>query len=139
MISYPNMVRQFMRKHDQPISNYPRLVEYKLAMFRLDLIREELKELELAIDNGSIYDIADALADLKYVVFGTDLTYGIPADTIFDEVHRSNMTKDIKQRGPGDLKVQKGVLYEAPRIRMFIDQAVKVGTYDANIHAKEHK
>jgi hypothetical protein len=37
--------------------------------------------------------VADALADLSYVLAGTALHYGIPLDEVTAEVHRSNMAK----------------------------------------------
>lgn len=48
------------------------------------------KSVELDPD---LVEIADALADLDYVVAGTRLAYGIPRAPVADEVHRSNMTK----------------------------------------------
>jgi len=40
-----------------------------------------------------LVEVADALADLDYVVAGTRLAYGIPRGPVADEVHRSNMAK----------------------------------------------
>jgi predicted HAD superfamily Cof-like phosphohydrolase len=40
-----------------------------------------------------IAELADALADLDYVVEGTRIAFGIDGKPIADEVHRSNMTK----------------------------------------------
>jgi predicted HAD superfamily Cof-like phosphohydrolase len=39
--------------------------------------------------------VADALTDLAYVVFGTYVAHGLQdvAEALFDEVHRSNMSK----------------------------------------------
>lgn len=125
MINYPILVHNFMVKHKQLINRYPTLVEPAVAKFRLDLIQEELNELEEAMRAGDIYLIADALADLKYVVFGTDITYGIPADTIFESVHDSNMSKDVKDRD--GLKVQKGPNYRPPKIAIHIDAAIRLG------------
>lgn len=123
------MVYEFMKKHKQFIGDHPKLVEAELANFRLGLIEEELKELEDAIEAQDIYLIADALADLKYVIFGMEITYGITVnDTVFEMVHLSNMTKDVLSRNPGDggMKVQKGKNYVPPRIRPIIDAAVRL-------------
>jgi predicted HAD superfamily Cof-like phosphohydrolase len=60
---------------------------------RLELIREEFKELTEASDANDIVAVADALADLLYVVHGAALEWGIPMDPCYKEVHRSNMTK----------------------------------------------
>lgn len=43
--------------------------------------------------NPNLVDVADACADLDYVVAGTRLAYGLPRKAIADEVHRSNMAK----------------------------------------------
>lgn len=123
------MVYEFMKKHKQFIGDFPQLVDKPIADFRLDLIEEEYLELRLAIEQGDIYLIADALADLKYVIFGMEITYGITVnDTVFEMVHLSNMTKDVLSRNPGDggMKVQKGKNYVPPRIRPIIDAAIRL-------------
>lgn len=43
--------------------------------------------------NRDLVEVADALADLDYVEKGLALEVGIPADAVFREVHRSNMSK----------------------------------------------
>lgn len=43
--------------------------------------------------NRDIVETADAIADLIYVLHGLEIEAGIPGDEIFDEVHRSNMSK----------------------------------------------
>jgi NTP pyrophosphatase (non-canonical NTP hydrolase) len=56
----------------------------------VNLIHEENTELKEA---ANIYDVADALGDLLYVVLSAAVTYGINLKPVFDEIHRSNMTK----------------------------------------------
>lgn len=41
--------------------------------------------------------VADAIADLKYVLEGSNLAFGIDGEPVWDEVHRKNMEK---ARGP---------------------------------------
>ena len=125
MINYAVLVYQFMKKHKQPIARYPSLAPYELAQFRIRLIQEELDELKREVENNDLVLIADALADLLYVTFGTAITYGLPIDSIFDEVHRSNMTKQGRMDGE-HLKVGKGVLYSPPKIKLIIDQCIRV-------------
>ena len=60
---------------------------------RIRLINEEAEEFEKASLERDVVEAADALADLLYVVYGAALEWGIPIDAVFDEVHRSNMTK----------------------------------------------
>lgn len=54
---------------------------------------EELRELCDAMEAEDLLAVADGLADLLYVVFGTAVAYGIPIDRVFAEVHASNMSK----------------------------------------------
>jgi predicted HAD superfamily Cof-like phosphohydrolase len=82
---------------------------------RLNLIREEFFELVDADEAKDIISIADALADIVYVAYGTAYAHGIDLDKVLAEVHRSNMTKDFT--GPaGDRKAKKGADYQAPNI-----------------------
>lgn len=66
--------------------------------------------------------LAKELADLKYVTYGTDDTFGIPGDVVFAEVHRSNMSKLAggKPVYRDDGKVQKGPDYLPPDIARVI-------------------
>jgi phosphoribosyl-ATP pyrophosphohydrolase len=60
---------------------------------RMKLIREEMKELEAAVKDKDYVETADALADILYVVYGMGTAIGMNLDTIFDLVHKSNMSK----------------------------------------------
>lgn len=62
---------------------------------RVALIAEELKELELAIRENDIVGVADALADIQYVLSGAILEFGLgdKFKELFEEVQRSNMSK----------------------------------------------
>jgi len=91
---------------------------------RMKILDEETDELAEAVLAGDIVAIADALADIAYVVAGTAVTYGLPFDAILAEVHRSNMTK-FGPHGPrvrGDGKIIKGPGYEAPRIAALLGE-----------------
>ena len=65
----------------------------KLCKLRLDLILEEVKELQEAMDNHDMIETTDALADILYVVYGAASSFGIDIDKAFDIVHKSNMSK----------------------------------------------
>ena len=64
-----------------------------LLKLRMDLIREEMKELEEAVEQKDIVEVRDALADILYVVYGMQDTLGIDGDNDYDIVHSSNMSK----------------------------------------------
>ena len=74
---------------------------------------EELTETFTAMDKQDMVSIADGLADLLYVAFGTAVAYGLPMDKIFQEVYRSNMTKG-KSKVMG--KSVKGANYDPPNL-----------------------
>lgn len=97
MTNYLGLVFSFMVKHKQPIARYPAIPESAVCDLALRLIQEEVRELEIAIEKEDIYLIADALADLKYVTFWADLAFGIPADSIFEAVQVSNMSKSVDE------------------------------------------
>lgn len=86
-------VREFHETFDLEYSDEPKAIDLIAAQRRVALIREELDELCDAFTSFSIPDIADALGDLLYVVYGTAVECGIDMDPITDEIHRSNMTK----------------------------------------------
>ena len=68
-------------------------------------------------------EIADALTDILYVVYGAGHAFGIDLDECFNEVHRSNMTKLGEDGRPlyrEDGKVMKGPNYEDPNLEQFL-------------------
>jgi 8-oxo-dGTP pyrophosphatase MutT (NUDIX family)/predicted HAD superfamily Cof-like phosphohydrolase len=89
---------------------------------RLAFLEEEVREYAVAAEAGDVVEVADALADLLYVVYGTALVHGIPLDAVFDEVHRSNLTKvGGAPIGPGT-KAPKPADYRPPNIRPILDR-----------------
>lgn len=68
----------------------------KLVKLRMDLIREEVKELEHAVQDKDIVETVDALADILYVVYGMGVSIGVDLDKAFELVHDSNMSKLCK-------------------------------------------
>jgi len=90
---------------------------------RRNLIEEEAAEFREASETDDLIGIADALADLTYVIYGTALYYGIDLDAVLEEVHRSNMTKlgpDGQPMYRADGKVVKGPAYEDPDVAKII-------------------
>ena len=65
------------------------------SALRVSLIAEELKELEEAIQQNDLVEVADALCDIQYVLSGAILEFGMGEKfkTLFEEVQRSNMSK----------------------------------------------
>jgi len=75
----------------------PSVPPTSVRRLRVKLIEEEFEEYREASEACDVVEVADALADLLYVVYGAALAWGIDMERVFAEVHRSNMTK---QGGP---------------------------------------
>lgn len=86
-------VYEFMKLFGQECRTIPTVPPDEEADLRVKLIEEEFNELQTALDQKDIIEVADGLADLLYVIYGTAITCGINLDPIFQEVHRSNMSK----------------------------------------------
>lgn len=90
-----NQVAEFHRTFKHPILTSPTIPAENRCRLRVALLAEELKELEVAILNNDIVEVADALCDLQYVLSGAILEFGLgdKFKALFDEVQRSNMSK----------------------------------------------
>jgi predicted HAD superfamily Cof-like phosphohydrolase len=111
-------VAEFMTAFGQDVETEPTWTS--VSQLRYDLIDEELKELGQAIEERNIVEVADALTDLLYVVYGAGHSFGLDLDKCFEEVHNSNMTKLGPEGKPiyrEDGKVMKGPGYRAPDLK----------------------
>ena len=147
-------VNEFMAVMGQDMPASPIQPTAKVIELRQELIREENLELRNAADANDIIEIADALCDLQYVVSGAFTAYGFSPELskeLFDEVHRSNMSKacsseeeanntiakyykegievDYKKVGEywvisrvSDNKVLKSINYSAPDLKSILEK-----------------
>jgi predicted HAD superfamily Cof-like phosphohydrolase len=126
MQSPEQLVLKFHQKYGHLISNNPNAhIPGHIKDLRKNLIQEEFNELMLALKENNLVEIADGLADLVYVVVGTAISYGIPFDRIFLEVHNSNMTKTPSKAYEGQKygKVNpKGPDFKKPEIDQILRQ-----------------
>jgi len=112
----------FMNSFGQEVLTEPTLPSPELAKLRLELIREEFEELTVATNAMDMIEIADALTDILYVVYGAGHAFGIDLDACYREVHSSNMSKlgaDGKPIYREDGKVMKGPNFRAPDLTRF--------------------
>lgn len=93
-----NQVAAFHKTFKHPIVAHPAIPEEKRSALRVELISEELKELQEAIAQNDLVEIADALCDIQYVLSGAVLEFGMGDKFVelFNEVQRSNMSKACK-------------------------------------------
>ena len=116
-------VRKFMETFGQEVKKKAEFPNKKIMALRYDLIKEELEELKLAIDNNDIKEVADALTDILYVTYGAGHAFGINLDKCFNEVQNSNMSKlglDGKPIFNEKGKVMKGPNYFKPDLNKFV-------------------
>ncbi len=83
----------FMKTFGQEVKDKPSFSTDKINKLRIDLIKEELDELAEATKNKDLLEVADALTDILYVVYGAGHAFGIDLDKCFEEVQNSNMSK----------------------------------------------
>lgn len=93
MLKEQQQVKEFFQAFGQTVRALPELPTDEEQELRVQLIQEELEELRDAFLDRDIVQVADAIADLLYVVLGVAVCCGINITPIFQEVHRSNMTK----------------------------------------------
>ena len=118
-----NKVGTFMKTFGQEVKTKPSLSSNKINKLRIDLIKEELDELQEAMSNNDLLEVADALTDILYVTYGAGHAFGIDLDKCFDEVQNSNMSKLGENGEPiynESGKVMKGPNYFKPDLSKFI-------------------
>ena len=93
-----SQVAEFHKTFKHPILETATIPTRERCQLRIDLLAEELKELQDAVNEGNMVEVADALCDLQYVLAGAVLEFGLGKQfkSMFDEVHRSNMSKACK-------------------------------------------
>ena len=113
----------FMKTFNQEVKIKSALSSEKINSLRISLISEELEELKKAIKDNNIVEVADALADILYVTYGTGHAFGIDLDKCFNEVQESNMSKlDLNGKPIFNEhgKVMKGPNYFKPDLSKFL-------------------
>ena len=116
-------VKIFMETFGQEVKSKSSLSSDKINSLRLSLIQEELDELNKAIQDKDIIEVADALTDILYVTYGAGHAFGIDLDQCFNEVQNSNMSKlgnDGKPIYNENGKVMKGPNYFKPDLSKYI-------------------
>lgn len=117
-------VLEFQNAFKVKMPDQPKMLSKRRARLRQSLLEEEVKELREA---NNILDVADAVCDILYITYGTAHEYGI-ADRLvmlFDEVHRSNMSKmgpDGKPIFRKDGKIMKPETYSEPKLRPILER-----------------
>ena len=118
-----NKVKTFMETFGQEVKTKPSFSTDKINQLRYDLIKEELDELNEAMKNQDLLEVADALTDILYVTYGAGHAFGIDLDKCFNEVQNSNMSKLDENGKPiynENGKVMKGPNYFKPNLKKYL-------------------
>lgn len=98
---FVDKVKEFHTTFNHPVLTIPTIAGEGRSKLRISLLKEELEELQDAIKKKDIVAVADAFCDLQYVLSGAILEFGLGEkfNELFDEVHRSNMSKACVTKG----------------------------------------
>lgn len=76
-----------------PVPVKPSIPTRTIALHRLRVLEEEVRELREAILADDLVAVADAMGDIEYANAVNAHLFGIDLKRVTDAVHRSNMTK----------------------------------------------
>ena len=122
MTNFYQAVKEFQRAVGQRVGVKPEFPDTNERNLRVNLLEEEYNEYNESENADDLVNLAKELADIIYIVCGTAVSYGIPLDKVFDEVHQSNMSKliDGKPLRREDGKILKGPNYRPPNIEKIL-------------------
>jgi predicted HAD superfamily Cof-like phosphohydrolase len=111
-----NQVRDFHEKFRAPILDAPSLSSPERTSLRYEFMKEEVEEYKEGVAATDLENVAKELADILYTTYGTILEHGLQdvIEDIFDEVHKSNMSKTYDE-----YKMLKGKEYQPADIKKF--------------------
>jgi predicted HAD superfamily Cof-like phosphohydrolase len=114
-----SLVKTYHKKFKVPIAKTPTIIPKDRIKLRYQLIDEEVQEYLLGAQKGDIENVAKELADILYSVYGTILEHGLQdkMEAIFEEVHKSHMTKDYAK-----YKMVKGKNFKEANIKKFFEK-----------------
>ncbi len=121
-------VRQFHETYKLAVRNEPTIkIPKEQPILRYDLMTEENMEYLQAAQNNDLAEVADALGDMLYILCGTILDHGLQykMEAIFDEIHKSNMSKLDENGKPiyrEDGKVLKGPNFSKPDLLKILNK-----------------
>lgn len=116
-----DQVKLFHEVFGHPVKSQPDISDEDLNEARVKFLREEVVELEEALEAGDMVEVLDALTDIQYFLDGSYHCFGMAhlKTAAFEEVQRSNMSKlgpDGKAIYRADGKIVKGPNFSPPNL-----------------------
>jgi predicted HAD superfamily Cof-like phosphohydrolase len=115
-----SMVAEYHERFGLPHNDAPCWPGDDAHRIRVAVLEEELAEFRNAGEARNLVEMADALGDLLYATYGAAVACGIDLAPVFEEIHRSNMSK-TGGRHSADGKARKGERYHAPELEAILD------------------
>jgi predicted HAD superfamily Cof-like phosphohydrolase len=111
------LVKEFHEKFNVLVSDDPTLIPDDRSGNRYRLMKDEVEEYLSGVKEKDVENIAKEISDILYAVYGTILEHGLQdkIESIFEEVHRSNMSKDYHE-----YKMIKGDSYSRADVGKFL-------------------
>ncbi|MCA9360415.1 nucleoside triphosphate pyrophosphohydrolase family protein [Candidatus Kaiserbacteria bacterium] len=111
-----DLVHEFHEKCRAGVGNQPQLISDQTSLNRYKMMREEVEEYLEGTQKKDLPNIAKELCDILYSTYGTILEHGLQdkMEEIFEEVHKSNMTKEFNP-----IKAIKGKEYKKANLDKF--------------------
>lgn len=140
------IVREFHEAFDMERPPHPTVPDDRLLRLRMRLIAEEFDEVQAEMSKlawqvrvdkpideqlETLGALLKELADLRYVVEGAAVAFGLDIEEAYARVHRSNMSKLGEDGRPirrADGKILKGPNYAEPDLTDLVPNIVE-GTY----------
>jgi len=125
-ISIISKVQEFHEVFGMDHHNEPRVdISERIIELRHRLMAEENDEYLEAAKEGNMTLVADALGDKLYILCGTIIAHGLQHKIVevFEEIHRSNMSKLDEKGQPiyrEDGKIMKSERYFKPDIHRIL-------------------
>lgn len=124
------LVRDFHEVYGSYIQNHQGFPNQEIRELRKKLLEEEMQEYRDAEELNDFVEVCDALGDMLYIIYGTAVSYGIPINEIFNEIHASNMSKLDENGQPikrEDGKILKGPNFFQPNLERILTENRKEG------------
>jgi predicted HAD superfamily Cof-like phosphohydrolase len=119
-------VLEFNKKGGQYVAEQKGMCNAVVMDNQMHLLQEEIDEAVDSYNKGDFIETLDGLVDSLYVLLHFFNMMGVDLESLFDEVHASNMSKADPETGEfimKDGKIQKGPAYRKPDLESVLEEA----------------